>query len=167
MLTTEHISLSQKSLMSIKIFARNSRAGNGCANFYGRLGISGSLCRKTTIHTKFLVLGGGGGAFWFFGGGGANFILWARGFFAFSDSIIKRTSAIRSPKCSHPLTLGKVQRAYPQTALGRSTECREFPDFSGCFLGVFWVFSGSFRVLSGCFSLCPFRVCPLDPSILI
>ena len=31
--------------------------------------------------------------------------------------------------------------------------------FSGYFQGV----SGFFRVFSGCFSLCPFRVCPLDP----
>ena len=42
-----------------------------------------------------------------------------------------------------------------------------FRGVSRVFLGVFGVFSGSatcvFRVFSGCFSLCPFRTCPLDP----
>ena len=32
--------------------------------------------------------------------------------------------------------------------------------FSGCFRGIFREFQGAFRV----FSLCPFRVCPVDPS---
>ena len=43
----------------------------------------------------------------------------------------------------------------------KSTESHEFQGilrvFSGCFHGIF-------RVFSGCFSLCPFWVCPLDPS---
>ena len=34
---------------------------------------------------------------------------------------------------------------------------------SGCFQDVFQGVSGCFRVFSGCFSLCPFWVCPLDP----
>ena len=39
---------------------------------------------------------------------------------------------------------GKVQRAYPERAQGKSTECHEFQDFSGSFHGVFRVFSGYF-----------------------
>ena len=35
--------------------------------------------------------------------------------------------------------------------------------FSRSFQGVFRVFSSNFRVFSGCFSLCPFWVCSLDP----
>ena len=53
-----------------KFFARNSGAGNGCANFMGAW--KNSFCRKTSMPIKFLVLGGGGVVFWFFfvGGGG-------------------------------------------------------------------------------------------------
>ena len=36
--------------------------------------------------------------------------------------------------------------------------------FSGHFQAVSGYFQGIFRVFSGCFSLCPFRVCPLDRS---
>ena len=43
--------------------ARNSGAGNGRANFDGRLGFFGSFCWRNPMPIKFLVLGGGGG-FW-------------------------------------------------------------------------------------------------------
>ena len=49
------------------LFAHNSGAGNGCANFMG-------------VSIKFLVLGGG--VFWGWGGGAVPILfLWARGFF--------------------------------------------------------------------------------------
>ena len=54
--------------MSVKFFARNSGAGNGCANFMGALKNCVLSAGKTTMPIKFLVLGEGGG--WgFFGGG--------------------------------------------------------------------------------------------------
>ena len=56
----------RKILMSIKVFAHSSRAGNGCANFMGAWDFFGSFCRKTSMLTKLLggvfgVLGGGRG----------------------------------------------------------------------------------------------------------
>ena len=41
-----------------------------------------------------------------------------------------------------------------------------FRDFSGCFRGIFRELQGISGCFQGCFSLCPFRVCPLDPSNL-
>ena len=64
------------------------------------------------------------------------------------------------------LSIGKVQRAYPQRASGKSTECHKFPDVSGCFQVVFRVFSGSFRELQGVFRVffrMPFPGMPFGP----
>ena len=70
--------------MSVKFSARNSGAGNGCANFMGAWKKCFISAEKKAMSIKFLVLEGGGGVFWVFGGGGggsAEFFLWARGFF--------------------------------------------------------------------------------------
>ena len=58
-------------LVSVKLFARNSGAGSGCAKFVG----------ACNLHAhKFLVLGGG--VFWgFSGGGSADFIFMGAGIF--------------------------------------------------------------------------------------
>ena len=64
-----------------KISARNSGAGNGCANFMGAWHFLGSFCWKTPMPIKFLLLGGG---FWVFLEGGVEvpiIFLWAWGFF--------------------------------------------------------------------------------------
>ena len=45
----------------------------------------------------------------------------------------------------------------PAKGTGKNTKNHDFQ-------GVFRDFQGISRAFSGCFSLCPFRVCPLDPS---
>ena len=69
----------QKNPRVHKIRVRNSGAGNGCANFYGRLEKC-ALSAGKPVSIKFLVLGGGG--ILGLGGGGVPILfLWARGFF--------------------------------------------------------------------------------------
>ena len=76
----------RKALVSVIVWARNSGAGNGCANFVGTcfFFFFRSFCKQTSMPIKFLVFLGGGGYFFFFflGGGGEVPILflWARGF---------------------------------------------------------------------------------------
>ena len=80
--------------MSVKVFARNSRAGNGCANFMVTWDLrfflqetSGNGCanfmvtwdlrfflQETSMLIKFLVLGGYLFFFFWGGGGSANYI---------------------------------------------------------------------------------------------
>ena len=55
--------------MSVKLFVRNSGAGNGCANFLGAWKECVLSAGKKTMSIKFLLLGEGG-----FGGGSADFI---------------------------------------------------------------------------------------------
>ena len=63
-------------LVSVKLFVRNSGAGNGCANFMGAKKNAFFLQEKP-MSIKFLLLGGVLG-----GGGGVPILfLWARGFF--------------------------------------------------------------------------------------
>ena len=68
----------RKSCMSVKMFAGNSRAGNGCANFMGAwefmvLSAGNPPCPRNSSF--------GAGYFGFWGrAGSANFILWVRGF---------------------------------------------------------------------------------------
>ena len=68
----------RKSLMSVKCFARNFWARNGCANFWAPeifvLSERKSLCQS--IPRLFFAGGGGLGK-----GGSANFFLWVRGLF--------------------------------------------------------------------------------------
>ena len=59
----------QKNPRLRKIFVRNSGAGIGCANSYGRLE-NASVLQEKPMSIKFLVLAGGGGEFWVLGGGG-------------------------------------------------------------------------------------------------
>ena len=49
----------RKILVSVKLFVRNSGAGNGCANFMGAWKNAFFLQEKP-MSIKFLVLGGGG-----------------------------------------------------------------------------------------------------------
>ena len=62
-------------------FQDNSEAGNGRANFYGRLGIFGSFCRKTPCPQNSSFQGGGFWAFLEGGGGSANLIFMGVGIF--------------------------------------------------------------------------------------
>ena len=43
--------------MSVKVFARYSRAGNGCANFMGAWYFGALSARKNSMPIKFLILG--------------------------------------------------------------------------------------------------------------
>ena len=52
------VSFSQKKPHVRTFSARNSSAGNGCANLMGAWHFFGSFCRKTPVAIKFLVLGG-------------------------------------------------------------------------------------------------------------
>ena len=59
--------------MSVKFFARNSRAGDGCANFMGTWDFWVFLQGKKALHAHNIPRFGGGGVSWFFvvvGGGG-------------------------------------------------------------------------------------------------
>ena len=71
----------QKILVSAKYFARNSGAGNGCANFMGawrNCALSAGIT-PCPINSSFFL---GGGAFWAFWGREVPILLlWARGFF--------------------------------------------------------------------------------------
>ena len=62
--------------------------------------------------------------------------------------------------CEHERCEGHTHKGHREKVL----RVMKFRVFSGYFQGVFRVFSGSFRVFSACFSLCLFRVCPLDSS---
>ena len=68
--------------LALRVFVRNSGAGNGCANFMGTWKNAFFLQEKTHVY-KIPRLGGGG--YWgFWGGGGGEvpiLFLWARGFF--------------------------------------------------------------------------------------
>ena len=66
----------RKILVSVKLSARNSGAGNGCANFMGAWKNAFFLQEKA-MSIKFLVLGG---VFWvlFGGGGSADFNFYGR-----------------------------------------------------------------------------------------
>ena len=79
-----HASENQKNPFSVrKIFARNSGAGNGCANFMDAWK-NAFFLQERPMSIKFLVLGGG--VFWVFGGGSADFIfMGARIFLRKSD----------------------------------------------------------------------------------
>ena len=63
--------------MSVKCFARNSGAGNGCANFMGAW--KNCILSAGTPHAHKIPRFKGWVFFW--RGGSADFILWARGFF--------------------------------------------------------------------------------------
>ena len=65
--------LFRKILVSVKFSARNSGAGNGCANFMGAWKNAFFLQEKA-MSIKFLVLGGGGVFGFLGGGGGADYI---------------------------------------------------------------------------------------------
>ena len=72
--------------MSVTFFARNSRAGNGRANFVGASGDSFTTKlvlspRKPPLNLVFFFLGGGGIVLFCFGGEGesANFIFMGAG----------------------------------------------------------------------------------------
>ena len=69
----------RKILVSVKIFACNSGAGNGCINFMDAWKNAFFLQEKP-MSIKFLVLGGGG-ILDLPGGGVPILFLWARGFF--------------------------------------------------------------------------------------
>ena len=58
----------RKSVVSVKIFARNSGAGNGCTNFMGAWKNCVLSSGKTHAY-KIPRFWGGGGYFGFFGGG--------------------------------------------------------------------------------------------------
>ena len=78
----------RKILVSVKIFVRNSGAGNGCANFMDAWKNAFFLQEKP-MSIKFLVLGGG--VFWvFFGGGGGRYYFYGRA--DFSDFTFSRNS---------------------------------------------------------------------------
>ena len=71
--------LYQKILVSVKMFARNSGAGNGCP-IYGCLEKLRSLCRKTChVHKIPRFRGGGGILGW---GGKCRFYFYGRGDFS-------------------------------------------------------------------------------------
>ena len=67
----------KKNLVSVKNVARDSGAGNGCADFMG----AWTFCRKTPMPITFLVLGGGGIWGLFGGGRSADIIFMDAGIF--------------------------------------------------------------------------------------
>ena len=72
----------RKILVSVKIFARDSGAGNGCANLMGAW--RKCVLSAGKIHADKIPRFRGGRYFGFWGGGGGSadfLILWARGFF--------------------------------------------------------------------------------------
>ena len=79
--------------MSVKLFVRNSGAGNGCANFMGAWKNVFFLQEKP-MYIKFLLLGGGGVGG---GGGSADFIfMGARIFLRITHEICNFTKMIIS-----------------------------------------------------------------------
>ena len=77
-------SLRKRKLISVEIFARDSRVENGCANFIGAWDFCFFLQKNLHVHIKTLFRGGGGYLYWGFwgvGGRGANFILMGAGIF--------------------------------------------------------------------------------------
>ena len=78
----------RKILVSVKYFARNSGAGNGCTDFMGAWKKLPSFCSKTSMPIKFLVFGVGGILGFGGGGGSADFIFMGARIFL---TILKRT----------------------------------------------------------------------------
>ena len=71
---------SEEILVSMKLFARNSGPGNGCANFMGAWDFGFFLQENLHAH-KIPRFGGRGWVFFFGGGGCANFIFMGVGIF--------------------------------------------------------------------------------------
>ena len=87
----------------IKLFARNSGAGNGCANFTGAWKIAFFLQENPPCPQKFLVLGGG--VFGVGVGGSADFIF--MGARTFSDTNKRSlTTSISALQFCHGLVVG-------------------------------------------------------------
>ena len=70
----------RKILVSVKMFVRNSGAGNGCANFMGAWK-NALFLQEKPMSIKFRVLGEGGYFGFFWGVEVPILFLWARGLF--------------------------------------------------------------------------------------